>query len=205
MADTAFFGNPVETFLEDRRLFNDASTVYYTDIEPEHTWVACANSRVVGCLLGCVDTHVQHQKWRQIILPRLAWNLLRQRYHLGYLTWHYVIASCSAALHREYPNVDIRAYPAHLHLNVLASWRGQGLGRQLLKNYLAQLHELGVIGVHLQTTSLNVAACHLYQSLGFQLLDRRNTSLWARYVSQPVENRAYGLALNRENCLFSLP
>ena len=34
-ADTAFFGEPVEAFLDDRRLFCDAFCSYYTDLEPE--------------------------------------------------------------------------------------------------------------------------------------------------------------------------
>jgi|GEM_PF-6853184 len=50
----------------------------------------------------------------------------------------------------------------HLRLLVLAAgWRGQGLGRQLLSAYLEQLRALEMPGVHLSTTSLNAAACHL--------------------------------------------
>jgi len=55
-ADTAFFGEPIEIYMEDRRIFLDAFYAYYTDYEPEHTWVATANDEVVGFLTGCVDS-----------------------------------------------------------------------------------------------------------------------------------------------------
>jgi hypothetical protein len=35
-ADTAFFGAPIEAYMEDRNVFLDAFYAYYTDLEPEH-------------------------------------------------------------------------------------------------------------------------------------------------------------------------
>jgi hypothetical protein len=46
-ADTTFFGDPIEAYLEDRNAFLDAFYAYYSDLEPEHTWVACADEAVV--------------------------------------------------------------------------------------------------------------------------------------------------------------
>ncbi len=60
--DTAFFGAPIEAYMEDRTAFLDAFYAYYTDLEPEHTWVAAANEEVVGFLTGCVDTRVHDRK-----------------------------------------------------------------------------------------------------------------------------------------------
>ena len=36
--EPAFFGEPVEAFLDDRRLFCDAFVRYYTDYEAEYAW-----------------------------------------------------------------------------------------------------------------------------------------------------------------------
>jgi hypothetical protein len=41
-ADTAFFGAPIEAYMEDRNVFLDAFYAYYIDLEPEHAWVACS-------------------------------------------------------------------------------------------------------------------------------------------------------------------
>jgi RimJ/RimL family protein N-acetyltransferase len=60
---------------------------------------------------------------------------------------------------------------------------------------LNQLLALGLPGVHLNTTSQNVAACQLYERMGFRLLDTRPTRLCRRFFDYPVENRLYGLDL----------
>lgn len=193
-ADTAFFGRPVEAFLEDRRLFGDLFFRYYTDWEPEHGWVSCAGEEVVGFLMGCVDP-AKHRRWSRQALREVAWRMVRGGYRCGPLTWRYLRASIQARLGREKPPVDLAAYPAHLHVNVAAPWRGYGLGQRLLENYLEQLRRLGVPGVHLYTTSLNEAACQLYLRMGFRLLGARRTHLWDHLVDQPVESRCYGLRL----------
>jgi len=194
-ADTAFFGEPVEAFLEDRRLLAEAFCAYYTDIEPEHAWVACADGQVVGYLLGSLDTRAQRRRWRQKVLARVAWRALRGHYRLGKLTARYVSAHAQGLVRGEFPHVDLATYPAHLHINVEAPWRGRGLGRRLIEAFLAQARAAGVVGVHLETTSQNVAACRLYERLGFRLLEARPTRLWAGLIPGPVENRCYGLAL----------
>ena len=195
-ADTAFFGEPVEAFLEDRRLLAEAFCAYYADLEPEHAWVACAEGQVVGYLLGCLDTRAQRRRWAQKVLPRVAWRALKGRYRLGRRTARYAFAHVRALLRGEFPHADLAAYPAHLHINVEAPWRGRGLGRRLIEAFLAQARAAGVVGVHLETTSQNVAACRLYERLGFRLLAARPTRLWAGLIVGPVENRCYGMALH---------
>ena len=61
--------------------------------------------------------------------------------------------------------------------------------------YLDQLSDMGVPGVFLDTTDINAAACKLYESLGFMLLDKRQTSVWKDIIPGSVENRCYGLRL----------
>ena len=58
-ADTAFFGDPVEAFLEDRHLYMDAFARYYTEYEAQYAWIAESPEGVIGFLFGCVDTAVQ--------------------------------------------------------------------------------------------------------------------------------------------------
>ena len=194
-ADTAFFGEPVEAFLESRALFCQIFYAYYTDLEPEHGWVACVDEEVVGFLMGCVDTARQPRLWARHILPRFLGNLVRGRYRLGKLTRRYIFNVARAGLSGELPQVDLALYPGHLHLNVAARWRGHGLGRRLLEAYLAQLSRLNVIGVHLGTTSRNEVAARLYVRMGFRELAARPTCLWSHLVDQPVQNLRFGLRL----------
>ena len=197
-ADTAVFGEPVEAILDDRRIFWDAFTAYYTDFESEYLWVACKDDRVVGYLTGCVDTISQRRRIiGRTILP-LVDRIIRGKYRLGTRTFTYAKYMAIGALRRENPHVDLEQYPAHLHINVEAAARGHRLGRRLMSTYLDQLRELGVPGVFLDTTDINKAACRLYESLGFKVLDNRQTTVWREVIAGPVENRSYGLKLVSE-------
>ena len=193
--DTAFFGAPIEAYMEDRSAFLDAFYAYYTDLEPEHTWVAAANGDVVGFLTGCVDTRVHNRKILRVIIPRVASNLLRGRYHFGKRSLRYFIGLLGGLFRDEYTHVDLGIYPAHLHINVDVAWRGYKLGFRLMEAYLGQLRGLGIPGVYLDTTSLNEIACQLYEKMGFRLLEARPDQFWGKWFGHPVENRCYVLKL----------
>src|SRR3954469_23341139 len=57
--ETGFLGNPVDPVFEDRELFADYLTAYYTDWEPESAWVLVVNGEIRGYLLG------SRHPWRQ--------------------------------------------------------------------------------------------------------------------------------------------
>jgi GNAT superfamily N-acetyltransferase len=194
-ADTAFFGAPIERYMEDRRIFMDSFYAYYTDYEPQHAWVAYDGDQVVGFLTGCIDSKAHNRVMREKIIPASVWKWVRGYYHTGPKTWQYIRSVIGAAMRHEIPSVDENCYPAHLHINLLPASRGYGLGRKLIECYLSQLKELNIPAVHLQTTSMNVVACQLYEKVGFKLLDSRPTRMYAHLVDQPVENRCYGMAL----------
>lgn len=194
--DTAFFGAPIEAFLEDRQLFMDTFCRYYTEFEPENSWVAEAGGhKVVGYLTGCLDTSRQQRIFSRRLVPDALWGALTGRYRLGRKTWRFVSGLFQEALRGFFPEVDLQAFPAHLHINVDACWRGRGVGHHLLITYLDQLRREGIPGVHLETTSQNGIACHLYEKLGFQIASSHPTQLWKAWFDQPVENRVYTLRL----------
>ncbi|OGN91487.1 MAG: hypothetical protein A2Y88_12610 [Chloroflexi bacterium RBG_13_48_10] len=194
-ADTAFFGDPVEAFLEDRSLYNDAFARYYTDHETDYVWVADGPQGVIGCLLGCVDTRHHSKQWRTYIIAHILLNALGGRYKLGRLTARFAMGMLMGLINREEPSVDLYQYPAHLQINVRQGFRGSGVGRRLIDAYLKQLHQLGVRGIHLGTTSHNEAACHLYEKIGFKLLDSRANHYWTRRLGHEVKNYSYGLII----------
>lgn len=197
-ADTAYFGEPIEAYFDDRQLFCDAFYGYYTDYEPEHGWVAVTGDSgggVIGFLMGSTDPLRQNRAFIQKILPRVVLRSLTGRYRFGLRTLRYVTGLAGAWLRGELPGVDLSIYPAHLHINLSAEWRRFGLGQRLIEMYLEQLGRLGLSGVHLKTTTQNMAACSLYEKMGFTLLDSRPTRLWRNYFQRPVYNLCYGLKL----------
>lgn len=194
-ADTAFFGEPLEIYLDDRHLFEDSFYRYYTDYEPEHAWVAIANQEVVGFLTGCFDTRRQIEVTRYKLMPKVYWRFLRGKYKIGKKTIAYYRKLRQVRRPENLTHVDLRIYPAHLHINVDQQWRGCGIGQRLIQIYLDQLIYAGVIGVHLGTTSENEAACKLYTKMGFELLESKETPQWKDLIDNPVYSRAYGLKL----------
>jgi GNAT superfamily N-acetyltransferase len=190
-ADTAFFGAPIEAYMEDRNIFLDIFYAYYTDYEPEHAWVACTDGVVVGFLTGCTDTHRHDRIFSRKVIPLFLWNALRGKYCFGPEARRYFAAGIGAMRRGEVENPDLTHYPAHLHINLSEAWRGHGLGRRLIESYLDQLRSLGVPGVHLMTTNMNVVACQLYEHLGFHLIAEHPTVMYARWVKQTVTTRTY--------------
>lgn len=82
-ADTAFFGESVEHFFEDRSLFCQAFCVYYTDYESNHVWVAESEQKVVGYIFGCSDTQRMKSIVLRKILPALLVRVVRGNYYFG--------------------------------------------------------------------------------------------------------------------------
>lgn len=195
-ADTAFFGGPVEMYLDDRQLFCDSFYRYYTDIENQHSWVAVVDGRVMGFIVGSLNTTAQQTAWQRTILPLTIWQFFRGDYRIGLKTLRYATELLRSVFKKEFTHCNLEIYPAHLHVNVDMQARGHGIGRHLMTTFMDHLRELEIPGVHLNTTSLNIAACRLYSSLGFDLLDRKQTNLWRDLVPQDViENRCYGKIL----------
>lgn len=194
-ADTAFFGKPIENFLDDRKVFIEFFVKYYLDYESEYTLVAQEENQVVGYLTGCLNTRGQRRRyWNRIIIPGIR-NALWGKFSLGRKTWRYAYSLLMGVLRQEYPYIDYEKYPAHLHINVETESRGQGWGRKLMLAYLGQLSDQVICGVHLETTNLNHVARGLYESVGFQLLRSSPTKVWNYLVPFPVNNLVYGMVL----------
>ena len=195
-ADTAFFGAPVEAFFEHRQTFLDGFYAYFLDCESSTCWVAQKDNVVIGFLVG--SQHADRQSGYSLIhiYPNMLTGLFRGKYRLGPKTMRYMFTLVGEAIRGEFPVADLNEYPANLHINVSSQARGMGIGKSLMNAYHRQLKSLGVSGVHLHTTDQNVAACAMYEHLGYQLLGARKTRAWFPLLGQIVENRCYGLKLN---------
>jgi len=194
-ANTAFFGEPVEAFLEDRRLYIDAFARYYIDNEAPFVWVAECSQAVIGFLFGSSDTSRQSKRWRNHLLTKVFVSAISGKYKLGRRTASFAWGMLMGLIRGEESRVDLKVYPAHLQIDVKQGYRGMGAGKRLIDAYLDQLRQLGTCGVHLGTTSHNETACRLYEYIGFQMLESRPNRFWTNMLGCEVENRSYGLKL----------
>ena len=195
-ADTAFFGDRVEMFMEDRRLAQDFFVAYYLDYEPQHAWTAEVDETVVGYLTASTGGSRADVAERPRPRLRAVLRLVTFRYRIGPLTRRYSRQAAKAVLRGEYPHADLKLYPAELHINLSEAARGLGLGKLLLQACLDQMISLHVPGIHLNTTTENQAALRLYEKAGFKVLARRKTTVWEPWLpGKPVENLLYGKLL----------
>lgn len=194
-ADTAFFGEPVEMYFDDRELFADLGVSVYTDHYPDYTFVADDAGKVVGYILGSPTGEVDVHAHTLASLPHIFGRLITRRYRIGRKTLVHLAMSVWAWLRGELLEIRSAEYPANLHINVEAGYRGRGLGTALMRAYLDKLRSERVPGVHAVTTNRNQAALRLYQRMGFQLLREKRTRMWQRYVDGEVRLMAFGLKL----------
>lgn len=145
----------------------------YQNILPQWTYVATSDNVVVGYLTGCPDTaKFLRQKWLFCDLP-LAVRLSAKIARLSPTEKRFLkrIAGLTRGPEQGFPATLrrslTRAYPAHLHMNVDASRRRQGIGRHLIARYFADLGQARVAGVHLYCGS---RPREFYRRMGFVVL-----------------------------------
>lgn len=165
--ETGYLGDPVWWLYPDAESFADLFATWYVDHEPEHAWVIDdGTGRVRGYLLGAVDSaavpsHVGtavHHTVRRGLLARPGTRAF----------WWRAALDVVCAGGRVEPDVDLRRFPAHLHVDLLPEVRGLGLGTELVRTWLGFLRRHGVPGVHVTTFAENARARAFFGSLGFE-------------------------------------
>ncbi len=166
---TGYMGEPVDWLWRDTESFADLFTSYYTDAEPESALVAELDGVVAGYLLGCVDSR---RAWN----PATIFGRHFLRRGIGFrpgtagVVWRSFGDVIADALRRRLPPVtvyDVR-WPAHLHVDLLPSIRGRGVGAALMHRWLGMLRETGVPGCCLETLGENQGAIAFFESTGFR-------------------------------------
>ena len=157
----------------------------YEKLIPEWTYVAQAKGAVVAYLTGCPDTgRFSRNKFLYCTLPMLM-ETFGRRYRRNPDARRFVRLALGLEKNAEQCfSRDIRhhvrqKYPAHLHMNVDATFRGLGVGRRLIETYACDLRAIGVPGVHAYCGPDPVT---FYLRVGFQRLGSiafRGTSVHA--------------------------
>lgn len=159
---TGFLGNPIDPVFEDRQLFADYLTAYYTDWEPESSFVLLVNGEIRGYLLG------SRQPFRQQVynfynnIALFLRGIFRYRNYNAaskkFVRWVLTQAW------KEVPVAPKRT--AHFHINLLADARQIATTHALVDTYLKYLHAHGEKKVYGQMVVFE---------------DRRSTKMFERY------------------------
>ncbi|SDU14184.1 hypothetical protein SAMN05444156_2208 [Verrucomicrobium sp. GAS474] len=174
-AETGFLGKPIDPLFEDRELFADYLTRYYTDIEPESTLVIESGGVVQGYLNGSRRVG-QYKRFRFRDNARLflvgAWRYFTRPY--GAETRQYVRWLMTRA-GKENP-VTPQDLP-HFHINLLPPVRSVAGTRAIIDAFLKYLVEQGEKGVYAQVISYEARrAVRTFERYGFEVIDQKEVT-----------------------------
>jgi ribosomal protein S18 acetylase RimI-like enzyme len=154
---------------EDHDLLGTLFAAPYAVLEPESAFVADdGTGQPVGYVLGTADTPAFVGRFREEWLPTVAGRWPAPEGEPGtpseVMAWllHWPERMIVPA---------VAGYPAHLHIDLLPGYQGQGHGRALMNAFLGSLADRGVPAVHLGMLTANVSARAFYDRLGFHVID----------------------------------
>lgn len=78
----------------------------------------------------------------------------------------------------DLPPVDLAAFPAHGHIDLLPRVQGRGAGGPMLRHLMAALARAGAPGMHLGVMPSNARALRFYARLGFHDLARSDDAVF---------------------------
>ncbi|MCX5702423.1 MAG: GNAT family N-acetyltransferase [Candidatus Omnitrophica bacterium] len=193
--ETALMGQASSIFFEDDEIFADALTLYFTDYEPESSFVAEAKGNVVGYLVGSKSIKTMEKIFlRRIFSPLLSKSLLRGTL-IKKKNISLFLGVLRSIIKREFRMPEFsKEYPATLHINIDKDYRGRGFGSRLIADYLTYLQREGAIGVHFATISRKASI--FFAKEGFNLLYEGKRSYFKHVLREDVLIHIYGKKLN---------
>ncbi|PYJ42119.1 MAG: GNAT family acetyltransferase [Verrucomicrobia bacterium] len=181
--DTGFLGDPIDPVFEDRELFADFLTTYYTDHEPESSFVLEIGGQIRGYLLGSrKPLQNQFYAFAQNVVLFFRALLRYPTYHersrkfIRWVIWYGW---------REVPATP-RLTP-HFHVNLRPDARKVSTTRALMSAYLNYLYRFGETRVYGQIVTFESRRGEkLFERYGFKVLNRAEITKWKAFYPESV-------------------
>ena len=181
--DTGFLGAPIDPVYEDRHLFADFLTTYYTDWEPESSFVIEIDGEIRGYLLGSRKPlrNQLYAFWQNVSL------------FLKALTRYFRYSAASRRFVRWILMYGWREVPAaprrvpHFHINLLPEARKMSTTRALMSAYLSYLYRCGEKRVYGQIVTFESRRGEqMFERYGFKVLNRAEITKYKAFYPQSV-------------------
>ena len=175
---TGFLGNAIDPVYQDRELFADFLTTWYTDHEPESSFVLEIKGEICGYLLGSRRPLLnQLYSFQQNIVLFLRALLRYPRYNRAsrrFIRWMITNGW------REVPAAPSRM--PHFHINLLPEARKVSTTRALMSAYLSYLYRCGEKQVYGQIVTFESRRGEkMFERYGFKVMNRSEITKWRRY------------------------
>lgn len=163
-------GRDASALYDDPKLMGHIYSAPYVLLEPDLAIVVEHKDQVVGYVVGTRDT----QSW-ETRLERQWWPALRNQYEAPNPADHDNWTIDQMRIDRMHsPRLIDREiserYPAHLHMNLLPSIQGRGIGTALLHKWLSIVIKDGDRGVHVGANPKNTDGIAFWQRSGFETI-----------------------------------
>ena len=164
-------GQDASGLYEDGDLIGHIYAAPYALLEPDLAIVAEDATGVAGYVVGAIDSDAWFDH-----LERAWWPDLRRRYRdpgaAPARTWSADQFRAFIIHHPQpAPAEVVRAFPAHIHLNLLPRLQGQGVGSRLLAAWFAAAEGHGVGPAHVGVHHANARGLRFWAGQGFERLD----------------------------------
>ncbi len=185
---TGLLGLPAVDLWDDPGLWFDLSCRSFIVFSNDSCWVLEEQGITYGYLLCAKDTpqNILMNNFRLFpfyVLPRL----LRGKYCFKKNSLKFALRMLVDQVKKiDFTPFPYDRYPASLHINLSPETRGNGFGTLLMNHALNYLKKKNIPGIHLHTTSYNIAACALYRKMGFTVFSRKATTLWKPWIQQNI-------------------
>ena len=145
-------------------LVGDIYVAPYVIHEPNFAYALLAENKVVGYLMGVLDT-----KSFENILVEKYWPIAKAKYE----QIDFEITPSDQELLAELDKQGfsdgelIKKYPSHLHIDIVESHQSAGYGKSMIAFLLSELKQAGSSGVHLHMSASNDRGRVFYKKFGF--------------------------------------
>ena len=181
--ETGYLGKAIDPVFEDRELFADYLTSFYTDWEPESTFLVEQNGEVKGYLMGSRRPLLQQVHGFMLNISLFVRGVFRYpRYSKAskaFVRWILLNAW------REVPAAPRRI--PHFHFNMLPEVQGFGTARELLVNFLKHLRAHGETHVFGQVVTFEERrGAKVFERFGFRVLEKKEITKYRAHRAEPV-------------------
>lgn len=181
--ETGYLGKAIDPVFEDRELFADYLTKFYTDWEPESTFVLEQDGELKGYLMGSRRPFLQqfYNFFHNLSLfARGAYRYPRyNKASKAFVRWILLNAW------REVPAAP-RHVP-HFHFNLLPEVQGLVRSRELLVQFLHHLRAHGEKKVFGQVVTFEERrGAKVFERFGFRVVEKKEITKYRAHRDEPV-------------------
>lgn len=156
----------------DKNMLGAYYAAPYIVNSPKDCFVVVENGLVSGYILSTKDTNAFYSWMNNSWLPNI-----RETYKTGFVSkserekslLETILSDCQSET-----GSWIKDFPAHLHIDILDSLQGKGIGKQLMNTLFQHLKTENISGIHLGVDKANENAQGFYKKIGFSVLEEKD-------------------------------